>query len=40
VVWLAAANLFDAAVEVSETGTGVAGYGPPRTVSAGLRLGY
>ncbi|WP_295208684.1 TonB-dependent receptor [uncultured Brevundimonas sp.] len=39
-LWMAADNLFDADVEVSETGTGVAGYGPPRTVSVGLRLSY
>ena len=37
-VWLAADNLFDADVEVSETGTGVAGFGPPRTVSLGVRV--
>ena len=37
-VYLAAANLFDEEVEVSETGTGVAGYGPPRTVRIGVRL--
>lgn len=39
-LWLAADNLFDADVEVSETGTGIEGYGPPRTISAGLRLSY
>ena len=39
-LWMAADNLFDENVEVSETGTGVAGYGPPRTVSIGLRLSY
>ena len=39
-LWMAADNLFDADVEVSETGTGVAGYGPPRTISVGLRLSY
>ena len=39
-LWLAADNLFDENVEVSETGLGVAGYGPPRTVSAGIRLTY
>jgi outer membrane receptor protein involved in Fe transport len=39
-LWMAADNLFDEDVEVSETGTGVAGYGPPRTVSVGLRLSY
>jgi outer membrane receptor protein involved in Fe transport len=37
VLWLAADNLFDAEVEVSETGAGVAGLGPPRTLSLGLR---
>ena len=39
-LWIAADNLFDEDVEVSETGTGVAGYGPPRTVSIGLRVSY
>ena len=39
-LWLAADNLFDAEVEVSETGNGVAGYGPPRLISLGLRLTY
>ncbi|QCQ99497.1 TonB-dependent receptor [Brevundimonas sp. SGAir0440] len=39
-LWMAADNLFNEDVEVSETGTGVAGYGPPRTVSIGLRLSY
>ncbi|MFN3932148.1 MAG: TonB-dependent receptor [Brevundimonas sp.] len=37
-VWVAADNLFDAEVEVAETGTGVAGFGPPRTLSVGVRL--
>ena len=37
-VWIAADNLFDAEVEVAETGAGVAGYGPPRTLSLGVRL--
>lgn len=37
-LWLAADNVFDTEVEVSETGTGVAGFGPPRTVSLGVRL--
>jgi outer membrane receptor protein involved in Fe transport len=37
-LWVAADNLFDAEVEVSETGTGIAGYGPPRTLSLGVRL--
>ena len=39
-LWLAADNLFDAKVEVSETGTGVEGYGPPRLISLGLRMTY
>jgi outer membrane receptor protein involved in Fe transport len=39
-LWLAADNLFDEEVEVSETGEGVAGFGPPCTVSAGIRLRY
>jgi len=39
-LWMAADNLFDENVEVSETGTGIAGYGPPRTVSIGLRVSY
>ncbi|MFC7378123.1 TonB-dependent receptor [Brevundimonas sp. GCM10030266] len=37
-VWVSAANLFDEEIEVSETGTGVAGYAPPRTLSVGIRL--
>ena len=37
-LYLAADNLFDAEVEVSETGDGVAGFGPPRTLRIGLRL--
>ncbi len=37
-LYLAADNLFDAEVEVSETGDGVAGYGPPRMLRLGLRL--
>ena len=37
-LWLAADNVLDTEVEVSETGTGVAGFGPPRTVSLGVRL--
>ncbi|MCZ4107676.1 TonB-dependent receptor [Brevundimonas diminuta] len=39
-LWLAADNLFDAEVEVSETAGGVAGYAPSRTLSLGLRLCY
>jgi len=38
VLWVSAANLFDAEIEVSETGTGVAGFAPPRTLAVGLRL--
>lgn len=38
VLWVSAANLFDEEIEVSETGTGVAGFAPPRTLSVGLRL--
>jgi len=37
-LWIAADNLFDTEVEVSETATGVAGFGPPRTVAIGLRF--
>lgn len=37
-LYVAADNLFDKAVEVAETGSGVAGYGPPRTLRVGLRL--
>lgn len=37
-VWIAADNLFDAEVEVSQTATGVAGLGPPRTLTVGVRL--
>ena len=40
VVWAAADNLFDEVVEVSETGTGVEGYGPPRTLRLGVRWTY
>lgn len=39
-IWVAADNLFDEAVEVSETGTGVEGYSPPRTLRLGLRWSY
>ncbi len=34
------ANLFDAAVEVSETADGVAGFAPPRTFRAGVSLSW
>ena len=37
-LWLAADNLSDAEVETAETGTGVASFGPPRTLSVGIRL--
>ncbi|HST92968.1 MAG TPA: TonB-dependent receptor, partial [Brevundimonas sp.] len=37
-LWAAADNLFDVEVEVSETATGVPGFGPPRSLSMGLRL--
>jgi outer membrane receptor protein involved in Fe transport len=36
--YVAADNLFDAEVEVAETGDGVEAYGPPRTLRAGLSL--
>jgi outer membrane receptor protein involved in Fe transport len=38
--YVAADNLFDAEVEVSETGDGVEGHGPPRTLRAGLSLSW
>ncbi len=38
--YVAADNLYDADVEVSETGDGVAGFAPPRTVRAGLSLSW
>lgn len=37
-LWVSAVNLFDEELEVSETGTGVAGYAPPRTLGVGVRL--
>lgn len=37
-LWLAAENLFDADIEVSQTATGVTGFGPPRSLGLGLRL--
>ena len=40
ILYAAADNLFDAAVEVSETGDGVTGYGPPRTLRAGVALSW
>ncbi|MFN3780386.1 MAG: TonB-dependent receptor [Brevundimonas aurantiaca] len=39
-IWAAVDNAFDADVEVSMTGSDVAGYGPPRTVRAGIRFSY
>lgn len=40
ILYAAADNLFDKEVEVSETGDGVAGFGPPRTLRAGLALSW
>jgi outer membrane receptor protein involved in Fe transport len=40
VAWVGADNLFDANVEVSETADGTEGFGPPRTLRAGLRVSY
>lgn len=37
-LWLAVDNLFDAEVEVAQTATGVTGFGPPRSLTLGLRL--
>ena len=37
-LWLALDNAFDEEVEVSETASGVAGFGPPRVASVGIRL--
>ena len=39
-VYAVAENLFDEDVEVSETADGVAGYGPPQTVRAGVSLSW
>lgn len=39
-LYAAADNLLDAAVEVSETANGVAGFGPPRTLRAGVSLSW
>jgi iron complex outermembrane receptor protein len=39
-LWAAVDNVFDEDVEVSLTGTDVAGYAPPRTLRAGLRFSY
>ncbi|MES2833381.1 MAG: TonB-dependent receptor [Pseudomonadota bacterium] len=36
-LWLSLDNVTDEAIEVSETAGGVAGYGPPHTLSLGLR---
>jgi hypothetical protein len=38
IAFVAADNLFDARIEVSETGDRVEGYGPPRILRAGLSL--
>jgi len=40
VLYAAADNLLDAEVEVAETGDGVAGYGAPRTLRAGVSLNW
>ena len=40
VLYLAADNLFDADVPVSETADGVAGFAPPRTLRAGVVLSW
>ena len=37
-LWVRLDNATDVEAEVSETATGVAGFGPPRTLSIGLRL--
>ena len=37
---LIADNLLDEDVEVSRTGDGVPGYGPPRTLGLGLRARF
>lgn len=39
-LWLAADNLVDAKVETAETGTGIESFGPPRSLSVGVRLAY
>lgn len=39
-LYAAADNLLDEAVEVSETANGVAGFGPPRTLRAGLSFSW
>ncbi|WP_269515905.1 TonB-dependent receptor [Brevundimonas subvibrioides] len=39
-LYAAADNLFDAGVAVAESGDGVEGYGPPRTLRAGLSLSW
>lgn len=40
VLYVAADNLLDAVVEVSETGDGVAGFGPPRMLRAGVSFSW
>ena len=39
-LYVAADNLFDAGVEVSETADGFAGYGPPQTVRVGASISW
>jgi len=39
-LYAAADNLLDAEVEVSETGDGVAGFGPPRTLRVGVTVNW
>ncbi len=40
ILYSAADNLFDETVEVSETGDGVAGFGPPRTLRVGVAFSW
>ncbi|QTN19297.1 TonB-dependent receptor [Brevundimonas sp. AJA228-03] len=40
ILYAAADNLFDAGVAVAESGDGVEGYGPPRSLRAGLSLSW
>ncbi len=39
-MWVAVDNLLDEEIATSMTATGIAGYTPPRTVRAGVRLSY
>jgi outer membrane receptor protein involved in Fe transport len=39
-LYAVADNLFDEDVAVSQTGDGVSGYGPPRTLRAGVSLSW